>query len=193
MFVCCVLVYHPKENINIHWLLSEWIICMTCVLCLKTLMWILLCNTCFEFIGFLCIICVNFNGLNFSNWNEQVQFHLGILDLDLAMLEEKFVTITDASSNEEKAHYKAWERSNRLSLILMRMTVVDSIKTTLPKIESAKKFMWLVGERSQTADKSVVGTLMSTLTTMKFDGSRTMYEHVIEMTNIATRLKTLGI
>ena len=73
------------------------------------------------------------------------------------------------------------------------MTVADSIKTTLPKIESAKKFMWLVGERSQTADKSVAGTLMSTLTTMKFDGSHTMYEHVIEMTNIAARLKTLGI
>jgi len=28
---------------------------------------------------------------------------------------------------------------------------------------------------------------MSTLTTMKFDGSCTMHEHVIEMTNIAAR------
>jgi len=73
------------------------------------------------------------------------------------------------------------------------MTVADSIKITLPKIESTKKFMELVGECSQTADKSIAGTLMSTLTTMKFDGSRTMYEHVIEMTNITTRLKTLGI
>jgi len=34
---------------------------------------------------------------------------------------------------------------------------------------------------------------MSTLTTMKFDGSCTMHEHVIEMTNIVTRLKTLGM
>ena len=50
-----------------------------------------------------------------------------------------------------------------------------------------------MGERSQTADKFVAGTLMSTLTTMKFDGSRIMYEHVIEMTNITTRLKNLGI
>ena len=56
-----------------------------------------------------------FNGLNFSDWNEQVQFHLSVLDLDLAILEEKPATITDASSNEEKAHYKAWEKSNRLS------------------------------------------------------------------------------
>ena len=51
------------------------------------------------------------------------------------------------------------------------MIVADSTKTTLPKIESVEKFMGLVGEHSQTADKSLVGTLMSTLTTMKFDGS----------------------
>ena len=120
-------------------------------------------------------------------------FHLGVLDHDLAMLEEKFVTFIDASSNEEKVHYKTWERSNRLSLMLMRMTVADNIKISLPKIESAKKFMGLVEECSQTTDKSIVGTLMSILTTMKFDGSHTMYEHVIEMTNITARLKTLGI
>jgi len=59
-------------------------------------------------------------------------------------------------------------------------------------MESAKRFMGLMGERSQTG-KSVAGTLMSTLTTIKFDDSRTMYEHVIEMTNIATGLKTLGM
>jgi len=53
--------------------------------------------------------------------------------------------------------------------------------------------MGLVGERSQTADKSLARTLMSTLTTMKFDGLRTMHEHVIKMTNIATILETLGM
>ena len=79
------------------------------------------------------------------------------MDHDLVMLEEKFVTIIDASRNEEKAHYKAWERSNRLGLMLMRMTVADSIKTTLPKIESAKRFMGLVGEHSQTAESLILG------------------------------------
>jgi len=73
------------------------------------------------------------------------------------------------------------------------MTVEDNIKTTLPKTDNAKEFMRLMGECSQTADKSLVRTLMSTLTTMKFNGLRTMHEHVIEMTNIATRLKTLGM
>ena len=75
--------------------------------------------------------------------------------------------------------------------MFIRITVADSIKITLPKTDNAKEFMGLVGERSQTTDKSVAGTLLSTLTTMKFDGSCTMYEHVIEMRNIATILKTL--
>ena len=48
-----------------------------------------------------------FNGLNFSDWSEQVQFHLGVLDLDLALQVEKPAAITDASSNEDKTHYKA--------------------------------------------------------------------------------------
>ena len=43
------------------------------------------------------------------------------------------------------------------------MIIADSIKKVLPKIESAKKFMGLVGKRSQTVDKSLAGTLMSTL------------------------------
>jgi len=69
------------------------------------------------------------------------------------------------------------------------MSIANNIKSPFPEIENAKEFMKFVEERSQTADKSLVGTLI----TMKFDGSRTMHEHVIEMTNIAARLKSLGI
>ena len=37
---------------------------------------------------------VTFNGLNYSDWLEQVQFHLGVLDLDLAIQSERLTTIT---------------------------------------------------------------------------------------------------
>jgi len=73
----------------------------------------------------------------------------------------------------------------------MRMSITSNIKVSLPKIDNVKEFKKFVEERSQTADKSLAGTLMSMLTTMKFDGSRTMHEHVIEMINIAERLKSL--
>ena len=70
------------------------------------------------------------------------------------------------------------------------MSIVSNIKSALPKTKSLRKFTKFVEERSQTADKSLAGTLMSTLTSMKFDGFCTMHEHVIEMTNIAAKLKS---
>nr|XP_009757515.1 PREDICTED: uncharacterized protein LOC104210334 [Nicotiana sylvestris] len=128
-----------------------------------------------------------------SNWCEQIKFHLEVLDLDVTLYTERPTAITETSSAEERSYFKHRNRSNRLSLMFMRMNIAGNIKTTLPKTESAKDFLKLVEECSQTADKSLAGTLMGNLTTMKFDGSRIMHEHVIEMTNIAVRLKTLGM
>ena len=43
---------------------------------------------------------IKFNSLNFSKWCKQVQFHLGILDLDLALLSEKPLVLTTCSSTK---------------------------------------------------------------------------------------------
>lgn len=69
----------------------------------------------------------------------------------------------------------------------MWMMIADNIKLTIPKIDNAKEFMKFVQEHSQSdfADNSVAGTLMGMLTTMKFDGSRTIHEHITEMKNMA--------
>ena len=48
-------------------------------------------------------------------------------------------------------------------------------------------------KRSQIVDKSLVGTLMSNLTTMRYDSSHTMDENVLEMTTLKTKLNTLGM
>ncbi|XP_057975374.1 uncharacterized protein LOC131162792 [Malania oleifera] len=106
-----------------------------------------------------------FNGLNFADWSEQVQFHLSVLNIYLALLSDQFAAITDS----------------------------NNIKTAIPKTESVKEFLKFVGERSQIADKSLAGIFMGTLTTMKFDDSRTMHEHVVEIKNIVAKLKTLGM
>ena len=91
----------------------------------------------------------------------------------------------------KKDLYKAWEKSNRQSIMFMRMTIVKNIKTTLPKTYDAKEFLANVAERFKSTDKSLAGTLMAKLTTMKFDGTRGIQEHFLEMTNLAAQLKTL--
>ena len=75
----------------------------------------------------------------------------------------------------------------------MRMTIANNIKTTLPKTGSAKEFLSNVEDCFKTANKSLLGTLMAKLTTMKFDGKRGIQEYAIEMTNLVAQLKTLGM
>jgi len=71
------------------------------------------------------------------------------------------------------------------------MSIANNIKSIVPKTESAKEFMKFMKEHSWTANKSLVMILMGTLITMKLDVSNSMHEHVIEMKNIAARLKSL--
>ncbi|XP_050945493.1 uncharacterized protein LOC127150846 [Cucumis melo] len=75
------------------------------------------------------------------------------------------------------------------------MTVAINIKSTIKNTEDAKEFMKFVEKcsQSESADKSLAGTLMSTLTNIKFDGSRTIHEHILGMTNLAAKLKTMGM
>ena len=74
------------------------------------------------------------------------------------------------------------------------MSIASNMKSAFPKkVENAKEIMKFVEKHSRIVDKSLAGTLMSTLTTMKFDGSRTMHEHIIGMINIAAKLTYLGM
>ena len=101
---------------------------------------------------------VKFNGLNYAEWSEQIQFQLGVLYLDEALINDKPATINKKSSHDDKSYFEAWERSNRLALNLMKMTVVENIKPSMPKTNSAKEFMTKLKEHAQSdiADKSIV-------------------------------------
>ena len=75
----------------------------------------------------------------------------------------------------------------------MRMIIANNIKTTLHKTNNAKEFLSNMEDCFKIVDKSLTGTIMAKLATMKFDGKCGIQEHVIEMTNLAAQLKTLGM
>lgn len=77
--------------------------------------------------------------------------------------------------------------------MFIQINTAGNIRTTLPKTENAREFLNLVEESSQTTDKSLAGTLIGILTTMKFGGQCIIHEHVIEIINIAIRLSSLGM
>ncbi|KAK9682456.1 hypothetical protein RND81_10G074900 [Saponaria officinalis] len=77
---------------------------------------------------------IKFNRLNYDECSEKIWFTLGIMALDIVILtDEEPSAIKEDSSEAEKTRYEAWERSNRLSLNLMRMTMAENIKPSMPK------------------------------------------------------------
>jgi len=75
------------------------------------------------------------------------------------------------------------------------MTMAENVKASMPNTENAMEFIRLIKEYSQSdiTDKSIVGTLMSELTTKKFDLSQLIHDQVIGMANIATKLMSIGM
>lgn len=128
------------------------------------------------------------NGSNFSEWYEQIQFTLGVMDLDLSLVTDK------PEESAEVTVKEAWNRSNRLSLMFIRMTVANNIKTSLPaEVDNAKDLLAAIKDRFKSADKSLAGTLMAELTTMKYDGDTGIQEHILNMADKAAKLGTLGM
>ncbi|KAL2236224.1 UNVERIFIED_CONTAM: hypothetical protein Sindi_1354600 [Sesamum indicum] len=137
---------------------------------------------------------IKFNGFNYAEWSEQIHFQLGVMNLDLAIvIEGKSKAIADTSTAAEKSYFEAWEKSNQLGLNLMRMTIAESTKPSMPKTDNAREFLMKIKEYSQSdiTDKSIVGSLMSELTTKRFNWSCSIHDHVIEMSNLAAKLKAL--
>jgi len=65
---------------------------------------------------------------------------LDVLDLDMTLLIEKHVDVTTESTAKQVNSMKAWESSNRLRLMFIRMTIANNIKTSLPQTASALNY-----------------------------------------------------
>lgn len=103
------------------------------------------------------------NGYNFRKWKKDLEFSLGIADLDMALRETKHV-INDQSAHEEEEKLSKWERSDRLCLCVIKRTISGYLISGFPEKENAKEYLTAIGERFQVSDNVESGCLMKQLT-----------------------------
>ncbi|XP_050157497.1 uncharacterized protein LOC126631403 [Malus sylvestris] len=131
------------------------------------------------------------NGL--IKWKRDLEIVLGLLDINLALKEEKPTSLTNTSTNEQKLKFKKWENSNTLCLLIMEKTITEAIYGGLPAFENAKKILESVSAKFKEYEKVETGDLMSKLTTMKYDGVGGIRECLLSMVDVATKLNSLQI
>ncbi|KAL0328122.1 UNVERIFIED_CONTAM: hypothetical protein Scaly_2244800 [Sesamum calycinum] len=133
------------------------------------------------------------NGDNFSDWKDQILLTLGCVDLDLAIHVDKPPIPTDSSTPIEKASYELWERSNGLSLMLIKKHISKGIRGSIPEYTKVKDFLKAIEDQYVHSDKALASTLMKRLSDVKYNGSRSVREHMMHMRDIAAQLKPLEV
>ncbi|XP_042983318.1 uncharacterized protein LOC122312714 [Carya illinoinensis] len=133
------------------------------------------------------------DGTNFSDWKDSVQFTLGYMDLDYALRVEQPPAATDTDAQEVIENRQWWERSNRLSLMLIKSRMSKSIRGSIGDCATIKELMQAIEEQFVRSDKALANTLIRQFTTKAFDSSKGMRAYITEMRDIVSQLKGLKI
>ncbi|XP_062104312.1 uncharacterized protein LOC133815491 [Humulus lupulus] len=134
------------------------------------------------------------NGTNFNDWKRNLHIVLGCMDLDHALRDEQPAPLTKESTRDEKTDFERWDRSNCMSLMIMKHNIPEAFWGTESEgINKAKNFLEQIEERFAKNDKVEMTTLLGSLMTMKYNGQGNVREYIMEMHHIISRLKTLKI
>ncbi|RVX08106.1 Retrovirus-related Pol polyprotein from transposon TNT 1-94 [Vitis vinifera] len=133
------------------------------------------------------------NGTNFKKWKEHVIIVLGCMDLDFALREDRSSDLTSVSTAEQRSTMEKWERSNHMSLMIMKHSIPKAIRGAIPEETQAKAFLDQIANRFAANEKVETSTILSKLVSMRYKGKENIREYIMEMSNLVTRLKPLKL
>ncbi|KAK2993630.1 hypothetical protein RJ640_013174, partial [Escallonia rubra] len=70
------------------------------------------------------------------------------MDLNYALRVDAPAALTTESSTKQKAAYEKWERSNRISLMIMKGSITTAIRGAIPDSDNAKLYLAHIEERT---------------------------------------------
>nr|AAP54011.1 transposon protein, putative, unclassified [Oryza sativa Japonica Group] len=132
-------------------------------------------------------------GANFKEWKENVLIVLGVMDLDLALRKEQPI-LSDKSTKDENMEHERWDRSNRMSLMIMKRSIPEAFRdSTSEEVTTAKVFLETLQKRFARNEKAETSTLLAKLISMRYKGKGNMREYIMEMSHLASKLKALKL
>ncbi|XP_070668580.1 uncharacterized protein [Malus domestica] len=103
-----------------------------------------------------------------------MEIMLGLMDHDLALKENAPSTLTSASTAEDKVKHEKWHKANRMSLMVMKRTISETVRGGIPACDKEKDFLDDVGAKFKVSEKAEMGNLMTTLTWMLLENLSTL-------------------
>ncbi|WOG86075.1 hypothetical protein DCAR_0205272 [Daucus carota subsp. sativus] len=116
------------------------------------------------------------NGTNFKSWKENVLLVL--------------------RSTTDKLNFEKWERSNRLSLMKVKRSIPEAFRGEMSDDSheaSVKDFLDKLEKRFAKNEKAETSKLLADLVQMRYKAKGNICEYIMEMSNIASKLKALKL
>ena len=77
--------------------------------------------------------------------------------------------------------------------MFIKSSIGKSIRGSISECAKVKEYLKAIEQQFETSDKTLASTLMTKMCSMKFNGTKGVYEHIMEMRDIAVQLKSLEI
>ncbi|GAV60176.1 UBN2_2 domain-containing protein, partial [Cephalotus follicularis] len=120
---------------------------------------------------------------------KQIGIVLGVIDLDHALRIDTPAAIMAHSTTEKRVTYEKWERSNRMSLMIMKSSISVAIRGAIPDSTNSKTYLAYVEEQFKSSSKAHASTLIMKMFTTMYGGTSGVREHIMMMNDMASRLK----
>nr|XP_043625454.1 uncharacterized protein LOC122596874 [Erigeron canadensis] len=128
---------------------------------------------------------------NYTAWKDQLDLTLGYFDLDYAIRNDEPAAITENSTAEQRASFQKWDKANRLSRMTIKSSIPLGLRGAIPKSNKVKTYLKSVEDYFKGSSKAHASSLMLKMLTPKYDGSSGVREHIMKMSDMANKLKTL--
>ncbi|GJW45261.1 hypothetical protein Tco_0074060 [Tanacetum coccineum] len=120
-------------------------------------------------------------GTNFSTWRDQVRLNLRVMYLDHALRVDPPAALTATSTADQKRAYEQWERSNRLSLVIIKNSISVAIRGAIHDSKNVKEYLSSVKEQFKGTSKAHASTLILKMLTTKYDGASGVQEERLKV------------
>ncbi|WVZ83644.1 hypothetical protein U9M48_030772 [Paspalum notatum var. saurae] len=145
-------------------------------------------------------------GTNFHEWREEIRLVLGVMDLDHALREDAPTApvagdnapVTAEATRQYEMEKQRWERSNRLSLMIMQNSISIGIRGAILDSKddvpfNAKQYLASVEEQFKSSSKAQTSALIMRMATVKYNGAGSVRAHIMMIVDIAAKLKGMEI
>ncbi|KAF2308039.1 hypothetical protein GH714_034672 [Hevea brasiliensis] len=119
---------------------------------------------------------------------------LGVMGLNLALRVPKLANLTDKSTSDEKREMEKWEKSNHISLMVIKCAIPEAFRGTMSdQVDTAKAFLEDLEKRFAKNEKAKTSTILAKFISMRYTGKGNIREYIMKISDLASKLKALKL